>query len=392
MSRPTEPRQTLVLRGARCLEAGGWSPPRDLHVDRGRVVPAAAGTAVREVRLDGLLVLPALVNAHDVLDLSTFPPLGTPPYRSVYEWTRASEEEASRLAVALAVPLVDRLFLGAVRNLLAGAASVLHHGPDHRALGLPGFPVRVQRRYGFAHSPGLTPLLRRTYRSTDRRIPWLVRVAEGADEALRAEVDRLAEANVLRQNTVLVHGTALRAEDAPRLAAAGASLAWCPQSDRWLYGTTAPAAALRAAGVRLGLGSDAAAKGARDALSNLAAARAEGGLDDLALLRLATVDAAAVARLPAGGTEAGSAADLLAVDSLGRLLAGDRGAIALVLVDGRARWGEPALLAAAGVEAEPLRLDGAERALETGIARRLRGLLRRHPGVREASWLGGVGL
>jgi cytosine/adenosine deaminase-related metal-dependent hydrolase len=219
-----------------------------------------------------------------------------------------------------------------------------------------------------------------------------VRAAEGSDEALRAEIDRLAEANVLRQNTVLVHGTALRAEDAPRLAAAGASLAWCPQSDRWLYGTTAPAAALRAAGVRVGLGSDAAPKGARDVLSNLAAARREGGFGDEALLRLATVDAAAVARLPAGGTEAGAPADLLAIDSPERLLAGERGAIALLLVDGRALWGRPVLVAAAGVEAEPLRLDGEERRLEAGIARRLRGLVRRHPGAREASWLGGVGL
>jgi cytosine/adenosine deaminase-related metal-dependent hydrolase len=391
MGRSTEPRHALVLRGARCLEEGGWSPPRDLHVEGGRVVPGLDGPAVREVRLDGLFVLPALVNAHEVLDLSTLPPLGAPPYRSVYEWTRASEEDEARLAAGLAVPLVDRLFLGAARNLLAGAASVLHHGPDHRSLGR-GFPVRVQRRYGFAHSPGLTPLLRRTYRTTDRRVPWLVRAAEGSDEALRAEIDRLAEANVLRQNTVLVHGTALRAEDAPRLAAAGASLAWCPQSDRWLYGTTAPAAALRAAGVRVGLGSDAAPKGARDVLSNLAAARREGGLGDEALLRLATVDAAAVARLPAGGMEEGAPADLLAIDSPERLLAGERGAIALLLVDGRALWGRPVLVAAAGVEAEPLRLDGEERRLEAGIARRLRGLVRRHPGAREASWLGGVGL
>lgn len=392
MGPSTERRHALVLRGVRCLEEGGFSPPRDLHVEDGRVVPAADGTAVREVRLDGLFLLPALVNAHDVLDLSTLPPLGAPPYRSVYEWTRASEAEEARLAAGLAVPLVDRLFLGAVRNLLAGAACVLHHGPDHRSLGGRGFPVRVQRRYGFAHSPGLTPLLRRTYRTTDRRIPWLVRAAEGKGEAVGAEIDRLAEANVLRQNTVLVHGTALRAEDGPRLAAAGASLAWCPQSDRWLYGTTAPAAALRAAGVRVGLGSDAAPKGARDALSNLAAARGEGGFDDAALLRLATVDAAGVARLPAGGTVEGDPADLLVVDSPERLLAGDRGAIALLLVGGRARWGWPALLVAAGVEAEPLRVDGEERRLEAGIARRLRGLLRRHPGAREASWLGGVGL
>ena len=49
----------------------------------------------------------------------------------------------------------------------------------------------------------------------------------------------LAAANVLRQNTVIVHGTALAPEDAPRLAAARASVAWCPESDLRLYGRTA---------------------------------------------------------------------------------------------------------------------------------------------------------
>ena len=43
----------------------------------------AAGKPARgdaEVDLEGRFLLPALVNAHDVLDLSTLPPLGTPPF------------------------------------------------------------------------------------------------------------------------------------------------------------------------------------------------------------------------------------------------------------------------------------------------------------------------
>ena len=222
----------LLLRRARCLEDGGWSAPRDVRVERGVVRVAGRGApADAEVDLEGRFLLPALVNAHDVLDLSTLPPLGRPPYASLYEWTRAAEEDLARLAPALAVPLVDRLFLGGLRNLLAGVAAVLHHHPDHRSLGQVDFPVRVQRRYGFAHSPGLTAALRRTYRTSDRRVPWLVRAVEGSDPGLRAELDVLAAANVLRQNTVIVHGTALAPEDAPRLAAARASVAWCPESD-----------------------------------------------------------------------------------------------------------------------------------------------------------------
>ena len=383
----------VLLRRARCLEDGGWSPPRDVRVERGAVrAPTGAAVGDAEVDLEGRFLLPALVNAHDVLDLSTLPPLGAPPHSSLYEWTRAAEGDLGRLAPALAVPLVDRLFLGGLRNLLAGVGAVLHHHPDHRSLGQAGFPVRVQRRYGFAHSPGLTAALRRTYRTSDRRVPWLVRAVEGSDPSLRAELDVLAAANVLRQNTVIVHGTALAAEDAPRLAAARASVVWCPESDLRLYGRTAPFSALRCAGVSVGLGSDAPSAGARDALSNLAAARREGVLDDTALLRLATRDSAAVARLAPGGFEDGAPADLLAVGSPERLLEGDRLAVALLLVRGEVSCGEPSLFRQAGRAAVEISLDGGRHALAEPFARRLATILRRHPAARGAVWLSGVGL
>jgi cytosine/adenosine deaminase-related metal-dependent hydrolase len=347
---------------------------------------------VAEVDLEGRYLLPALVNAHDVLDLSTLPPLGHPPFASLYEWTRAAEADVARLEPALAVPLADRLFLGGLRNLLAGAGAVLHHHPGHRSLSRDGFPVRVQGRYAFAHSPGLTPHLRRTYRTTDRRIPWVVRAAEGADPGLRAELDALAAANVLRQNTVIVHGTALAPEDGPRLAAARASLVWCPESDRRLYGRTPPVAEFLAAGVSLGLGSDAPSAGGRDLLSCLAAARRERVLDDAALLRLATRGSGAVARLPTGGFEEGAPADLLAADSPERLLEGDRLAVALVLVRGVPLYGEPSLLARAGGPVEALSVDGGRRALAAPLGRRLAAVLRRHPGARGSPWLSGLAL
>ena len=382
----------LVLKGARSLERGVPGEPHEVWVARGVVV--AAGTrveGVREVPLVGRFVLPALVNAYDVLDQSTLPALGAhPPYRSLYEWTSACAVEMADHAAALAVPLVDRLFLGGMRNLLAGAAAVLHHHADHRSLARPDFPVRVQRRYGFAHSPGLTPELRRTYRSSDRRIPWVVRAAEGSDPRLRGELALLAGANVLRQNTVIAHGTALEPDDAAMLASARASLAWCPESDRRLYGRTAPAAALLSGGVGVGLGSDGAAAGARDLLSNLAIARSQGSLTDSALLHLATHGSAAVARLPVGGFEAGSPADLLIVDSLEALLAGDRRAVLLLLVRGESVYGLPELVEAAGRPALQLFVDGERRALDARLGRRLSTLLRRYPAARQGAWLAEV--
>ena len=385
----------LRLRAARLP---GLDVLQDVVVDGGKVVDVAptregsSGGDERVVDLDGRLLRPGLVNALDVLDLAPFPALGRPPYRNLYEWAAAVERESEALADVLAIPHPDRLFLGGFRNLLAGATAVVHHGAFHRALARDDFPVRVQGRYGFAPSPGQVTRLRKAYRTTDRRIPWFVRAAEGLDAETAAEVDALAAANVLRQNTVVLHGTGLRPEDGPRLAAAHACVVWCPETDRRLYEASAPVAALRAAGVRLGLGSDSAASGSRDALSNLAAARREGLSTDDELLQLASSGSAAVARLPAGAFAAGAPADFVVVESLEAALRGDRRALTLTLVAGRPLCGTPEHMKAAGVGSGELALEGAERALEASLFRRLRAILRRHPAATSASWLAGVAL
>ncbi|MFN8092046.1 MAG: amidohydrolase family protein [Vicinamibacteria bacterium] len=381
----------LLLRRGRPVVDGAVHPSVDVLVDAGRVVAAGSVAPSSTVDLDGRLLVPAFVNAHDVLDAASLPPVGRGGHASVYEWSREAEAASAELAPALAVPLADRLFLGGLRNLLSGVASVLHHHPDHRSLSRDDFPVRVQRRYGFAHSPGLTPRLRAAYRTTDRRIPWLVRAAEGRDAALRGELDALAAANVLRQNTVIARGTALEAVDGPRIAAAKACLAWCPEADLRQYGRTPPVRALLEAGVRVGLGTDGAAAGARDLLSTVAAARAAGPFDDAALLRLATGGSAEVARMPLGGFAPGEPADFVATEALDRLLSGDRRAVALVVVRGEAAFGEPALLASCA-PSSPLRVDGEDRAIGAAAGRRLAAVARRHPAVRRAAWLAAVAL
>jgi 5-methylthioadenosine/S-adenosylhomocysteine deaminase len=165
---------------------------------------------------------------------------------------------------------------------------------------------------------------------------------------------------------------------------------WCPEANRRLYGATAQVAAMRAAGVRIGLGSDSPAAGVRDPLSNLAAAAAEGVLTGVELIDLATRASAEVARLPLGGTETGQPADLLVADSVDALLAGDRGAVALVVSRGRPLYGEPALLESLGVKWKPVTVDGVARALEAPLADRAAGLLRRHPAAAAVPWLRGL--
>jgi len=343
-----------------------------------------------EVDLGGRFLLPGFVNAHDTLGSATLPPLGRPPYENLYDWISAAALESGAHAEAMRVSLPDRLFLGGMRNLLAGVTAVVNHDPDHRSLGRPDFPVRVLHRYGFAHSPGLTPKLRQTYRTTDRRIPWFVRAGAGRDAAAAAELHALAEANVLRQNTVIVHGTALGEADAPRLLAAKAALVWCPEVDERLFSAQPPVDAFLRAGVPVGLGSGGAPEGGRDLLSALAVARRSSTVTDLALLELATVGSAAVARLPLGGLVEGAPADLLATPGPEALLTGDRKAVHLVLVAGRALLGECSLLRALSAKAEALEIGGVSLALERDLAVRLRALRARLPDRSLPRWLESV--
>jgi cytosine/adenosine deaminase-related metal-dependent hydrolase len=346
------------------------------------------------VDLEERFLLPGLVNAHAHLDFSTLPFLGHPPYASVYEWSADVDAGAGDpgAAAAIAVPLADRLFLGGLRNLLAGVTAVAHHNPFHRSLSRDDFPVWVIERYQFAHSPGLTPQLKRTYRSTDRRIPWMIHAAEGTDARCGTEVRALGEQRLLRENTVLVHAIALDADAVGAVAASRASVVWCPESNRRLYAATADVRALRQAGVRVGLGSDSPVSGVRDAVSNLAAAGREGVADGLELIEMATHGAAAAARLPVGGLAPGDRADLLAVPALEALLAGERSAVEMVLRQGRPLYGSPALVGGLMTGAETLRVDGAPRVLARGLGRRAASIVKAHPRARGASWLAGLEL
>jgi cytosine/adenosine deaminase-related metal-dependent hydrolase len=182
-------------------------------------------------------------------------------------------------------------------------------------------------------------------------------------------------ANVLRQNTVIVHGNALQEGDAARLAAARAALVWCPEAAQRLFGAHPPVRALREAGVALALGSASPAEGGRDFLTALRAARASGLMAEDELLDLATAGGAAVGRLPLGGTEEAAPADLVAVPSLPDLFTGSRGAVRLVLVAGRPLYGDPRLMRSLTARPVPLEVEGAPRALAEGLGRRLGSLL-----------------
>lgn len=356
--------------------------------------PPASGDRV--IDLDGRIVLPGLVNAHDHLELNHYGPLRPRErYGNAREWIdhlRPIIQSDPEIRRRSRVPLADRLLFGGVKNVLAGVTTVAHHNPLYREFGRR-FPVRLVERMGWAHSLGLEngpagangevggDVAARSHMTPPDR-PFIVHAAEGTDACAAAEVRQLDARNALRDNTVLVHGLAVPPEEWHRLFDRGVSLCWCAASNRFLFGRTLDIDAVlqspRWAG-HVAAGTDSRLTGARDLLDELRIG-ADAGARATDLLGMVTTGAASVLRLrDAGRVEVGSAADfcILPASSDGpaeALLRADRAGLSAVLVGGRPTVAEPALDAifqARGCEGVPATLDGSPRLIESSLLARI---------------------
>src|ERR1700745_1033231 len=110
------------------------------------------------VDLGGAYVLPGLINAHDHLELNHYGRLKFHDrYTNATHWIddlRPRLRDEAAIRAAQRHPLTDRLFIGALKNLLAGVTTVAHHNPRYSEIGRR-FPVRVMKRYGWGHSLSL---------------------------------------------------------------------------------------------------------------------------------------------------------------------------------------------------------------------------------------------
>jgi cytosine/adenosine deaminase-related metal-dependent hydrolase len=357
--------------------------------------------------LKGGVVLPGLVNAHDHLELNHYGRIkGRDRYDNASEWIADMGPQLAndpKIREGRAHPLIERVFIGALKNLLAGATTVAHHNPFYAEMRRT-MSIRVVRRYGWAHSfllearpsgargePGGDVAAR--WRATPADAPFIVHLAEGVDEEACGELPRLEGLGCLKPNTVIVHGVAIDENGWHRVARAGAGLVWCPASNAFLFGQTAligPLTADAGPRVTVAIGTDSRLTGSVDLLDELRAARQAVSLPPATLLRMVTTDAAALLRLPrAGRLAVGAPADLivlppLAEDPASTLLEARRRDVRLVAVEGRPLVGDlefAAVFEARKVTSRRLCVDGVKKLGESGLVRRIAGCPIHEPGV-----------
>lgn len=368
---------------------------RDLSVSRGRILESVP-RETRKIDLTGYAVFPALINAHDHLELNHYPRTKfREKYDNAHQWGEDVNEHLndSLFRRLRAYPLWDRLFIGGLKNLLCGALTVAHHNPPHRELFSSDYPVRVLRRYGWAHSLHFNTDAEvvKAYKRTPADVPFFIHLGEGTDEIAKAELGRFVGLGCFGKNTVLVHGVGLseveyagqwKGHETLRLVT-------CPSTNLYLLGETVyqriPAMLALTA-----IGSDSRLTADGDLLDELRCAQACFRFveSDYVMFGMVTSAPAKIMGIQQdrGHLKPGAFADYLVMagqrETLHSLVQARRADIALVVRGGTPQIGDPELMARfPDVPTVPATLDGRPKAIHANLAKQIKRCKLQEPGL-----------
>ena len=306
---------------------------REVDIEGGHIVEGGGAPSLT-LELGPGELRPGLINAHDHLHRNHYPRLGRPPYPDAYAWGRdIHEHDAETIARARSVDRRDALLFGALKNLLSGVTTVVHHDAWEPAFD-DGFPLRVPR-VRTIHSLGIEPGLA-AHPPGDRRAPLCIHLAEGVTPEMAAEVHEAARLGLVDDSLLAVHAVGADDEAIDRLVGSRVTVVWCPTSNEFLFGRTAPRELLERADVLIG--SDSLLTGAGTLLDELRCARTYGTVSDERLLGAVADLAAERLRIGAPRLTPGAPADLVVLDR--PVLEATTEDVSLVIVAGVPRSGD----------------------------------------------------
>jgi hypothetical protein len=309
-----------------------------------------------------------LINGHDHLYLNHFGRLGSPPYEDAYAWEDIHVRHRAAIERGRKLPRSDALLFGALKNIVGGVTTVVHHDAWDERFDRT-FPIRVARvhvLHSIGHEPD--PAAALSASGAPAAAPVCIHLAEGTNARAAAEVAELARCGLLNERLLAVHVVGVDAAGVARLRAAGAAVVWCPTSNEFLFGRTAPCA-LFASGIDVLLGTDSLLTGTGTLLDELRAARAHACLGDDRLRAAVGATAARRLGLTPPSLAPGAPADVIALRA--PVLAARPADVALVLVDGRPVLADEALaelFTATCVSSEPVFVGGVRKHVAAPLA------------------------
>ena len=271
----------MLLKG---LHLGNEPSPVDLLI-RGMhleaIYPAGAAPVLEEPSFDlhGCIAWPGLINAHDHLEFNCYPPLRSQPYQNYLDWSADLHQSFPDVIRRVeAIPKAARINYGILKNLLNGITTVIDHSEAPASSTL----LHIKDNFRYLHS-----LRRHKGWKTKLLSPskqgqsFMVHLHEGYGPAVESDLRRLRRWNIHKHLVIGVHGISLDPAEASYLQ----GLIWCPGSNDFLYGKSAPVDELWGQ-IPLLMGTDSTLSGPWQLAEHIAAARRHSTLRDGQLLDL----------------------------------------------------------------------------------------------------------
>ncbi|MDQ1409992.1 MAG: hypothetical protein QOJ41_1727 [Acidobacteriaceae bacterium] len=342
--------------------------------------PPRRSLSDNDVDLQGFLVLPGLINAHDHLEFALFPRLGKGGYENFMQWANDIHSFAATQILEHRRILRDvRLWWGGIRNLLCGVTTVCHHNPYEPEVFTDEFILRVLRDYGWAHSLLLDPDAGLKKSKTPEGQPFFIHLAEGIDEESAKQIVELHRAGALDEDTIIIHGLGLGVKGNELLRLTQAGLIWCPSSNVFLFGKTLSPEQIREC-PKIAIGSDSPLTAQGDLLDEIGCANRLLASSAADVYRYVTLQPAKLLHLGngEGNLRIGALADLIAVRDTGltpaeTLVTLTHRDVELVLLGGHVQLASaevmPRLPASALIGLQPLTVDGIVRWIRAPVDR-----------------------
>jgi len=318
------------------------------------------------IETDGI-IFPGLINIHNHMYYSTLPLWNVEdPYKNRYQWNHGKfyQTEVSWPKNILTNSSNDDLRVevvkyAEVKALIGGTTSIVGAKADKKYGEILVRNIEYENFGKKKIATSVTKISSVDGNNIKSRFnagtldTWLVHLAEGIDDSSKKEFERLDSKGLLREETVIVHGTALESNHFDKMNEKGLDLVWSPLSNLLLYGKTTDVVTASENGVQISLSTDWGPSGTKNLAVELKVAdqinknRYKSHFSDYELVKMVTVNPAHTLKWEnyVGTISTGLYADLLIIndsqeDPYRTLINSIDSDVLLVFVDGDPLYGK----------------------------------------------------
>lgn len=289
----------------------------------------------KDLLFKNTIIYPALINSHDHLVGNWYPPAITEEkFVNSHIWVEAMKNHPTYLDrnkywvndgsfILTKEKEIVLCQLGVYKNLFSGVVAMQDHAPNQTDEYYNSFPINVIEDFTQCHSLPLDNwwgggTAEEEFAKAEGKKPFIIHLGEGVDEITAQEFTDLKSRKLLADNTMMIHGIALKEDEIAEIAKAGATICWCPTSNENLIGKHLNINSCLKQGVNVAIGTDSTLSGGINLFAEMKFSKENfPQVKSQDIFQMVTVNAAKALKLPQQyGSLEDSSAELLALDKI----------------------------------------------------------------------------